>query len=82
MPSATILPNPPPAQPTNQNRNQTQAQAQNKDSRLNQDEIYGLGYWQAKRGEYAAALATLRSAPNAADPRVETMIGFSLRKLG
>jgi len=53
-----------------------------KDRRLNQDEIYSLGYWQAKRGEYAAALATLRSAPNAADPRVETMIGFSLRKLG
>jgi len=53
-----------------------------KDSKLNQDEIYGLGYWQAKRGEYAAALATLRSAPNQADPRIETMIGFSLRKLG
>jgi predicted Zn-dependent protease len=53
-----------------------------KDSRLDQDEIYGLGYWQAKRGEYAAALATLRSAPNQADPRIETMIGFSLRKLG
>jgi tetratricopeptide (TPR) repeat protein len=53
-----------------------------KDSRLNQDEIYSLGYWQAKRGEYQAALETLRSAPDAADPRVETMIGFSLRKLG
>jgi len=53
-----------------------------KDSRLNQDEIYSLGYWQAKRGEYQAALETLKSAPNAADPRVETMIGFSLRKLG
>ena len=53
-----------------------------KDSRLDQDEIYGLGYWQAKRGEYAAALATLRSAPDQADPRIETMIGFSLRKLG
>jgi predicted Zn-dependent protease len=53
-----------------------------KDSRLDQDEIYGLGYWQAKRGEYAAALATLRSAANQADPRIETMIGFSLRKLG
>jgi len=58
------------------------AKSKDKDSRLNQDEIYSLGYWQAKRGEYAAALATLRSAPNAADPRVETMIGFSLRKLG
>lgn len=53
-----------------------------KDSRLQQDEIYSLGYWQAKRGEWSAALATLRSAPDATDPRVETMIGFSLRKLG
>jgi tetratricopeptide (TPR) repeat protein len=56
--------------------------SKSKDSRLNQDEIYSLGYWQAKRGDYQAALETLRSAPNAADPRIETMIGFSLRKLG
>jgi tetratricopeptide (TPR) repeat protein len=56
--------------------------SKSKDSRLKQDEIYSLGYWQAKRGEYQVALATLRSAPDAADPRVETMIGFSLRKLG
>ena len=46
------------------------------------DEIYSLGYWQAKGGDCAAALATLRSAANQADPRVQTMIGFSLRKLG
>jgi predicted Zn-dependent protease len=46
------------------------------------DEIYSLGYWQAKGGNYAAALATLRTASNQADPRVQTMIGFSLRKLG
>jgi tetratricopeptide (TPR) repeat protein len=56
--------------------------SKSKDSRLKQDEIYSLGYWQAKRGEYQVALETLRSAPDAADPRVETMIGFSLRKLG
>jgi tetratricopeptide (TPR) repeat protein len=56
--------------------------SKSKDSRLKQDEIYSLGYWQAKRGDYQTALETLRSAPNAADPRVETMIGFSLRKLG
>ena len=60
----------------------SKSKSKNKDSRLNQDEIYSLGYWQAKRGEYQAALDTLRSAPEAADPRVETMIGFSLRKLG
>jgi tetratricopeptide (TPR) repeat protein len=49
---------------------------------LNDDRIYSLGYWQAKSGEYETALATLRSAANQADPRVQTMIGFSLRKLG
>ena len=49
---------------------------------LTDDQIYSFGYWQAKGGEYAAALATLRSAKDQSDPRVETMIGFSLRKLG
>ena len=53
-----------------------------KDSKLNDDQIYSVGYWQAKDGEYAAALATLRTAANPADPRIQTMIGFSLRKLG
>jgi predicted Zn-dependent protease len=46
------------------------------------DQIYSVGYWQAKAGQYAAALATLRSAHNQADPRIQTMVGFSLRKLG
>jgi tetratricopeptide (TPR) repeat protein len=77
----------PPKPSSNQPKSKTKSKPKpkakkDKDSRLNQDEIYSLGYWQAKRGEYAAALATLRSAPNSADPRVETMIGFSLRKLG
>jgi predicted Zn-dependent protease len=53
-----------------------------KDSRLDDDQIYSVGYWQAKGGEYAAALDTLRSAKDQADPRIQTMIGFSLRKLG
>jgi predicted Zn-dependent protease len=53
-----------------------------KDSSLNQDQIYSLGYWQAKSGQHGAALATLRSAANQNDPRVQTMIGFTLRKLG
>jgi predicted Zn-dependent protease len=53
-----------------------------KSGSLTDDQIYSLGYWQAKGGEYAAALDTLRSAKNQSDPRVETMIGFSLRKLG
>jgi predicted Zn-dependent protease len=53
-----------------------------KDSYLNQDQVYSLGYWQAKNGEYDAALATLRSASDQNDPRVQTMMGFTLRKLG
>ena len=78
-PSQTVLQ---PAQTEIEIKAKAKPKSKDKDSRLNQDEIYSLGYWQAKRGEYAAALATLRSAPNVADPRVETMIGFSLRKLG
>jgi len=53
-----------------------------KDGALDQDQIYSVGYWQAKGGEYAAALATLRTARDQSDPRVQTMIGFTLRKLG
>jgi tetratricopeptide (TPR) repeat protein len=43
---------------------------------------YALGYWLAKDGKYAEALTILRAAENQADPTVQTMIGFSLRKLG
>jgi predicted Zn-dependent protease len=53
-----------------------------KQGSLTDDQIYSLGYWQAKDGKYAEALVTLRAAANPADPRIETMIGFSLRKLG
>jgi predicted Zn-dependent protease len=53
-----------------------------KQGSLTDDQIYSLGYWQAKDGKYGEALVTLHRAANAADPRIETMIGFSLRKLG
>jgi tetratricopeptide (TPR) repeat protein len=53
-----------------------------KGSSLDQDQVYSLGYWQAKNGNYEAALATLRSAPDQDDPRIQTMMGFTLRKLG
>jgi tetratricopeptide (TPR) repeat protein len=43
---------------------------------------YALGYWLAKDGKYNEALTVLRAAKNQADPSVQTMIGFSLRKLG
>jgi predicted Zn-dependent protease len=69
---------PPPEQP----QPKPKATPKPKNSSLYDDQIYSLGYWQAKGGEYTAALKTLRSASNQADPRVETMIGFSLRKLG
>ena len=46
------------------------------------DETYSVGYWMAKTGEFASALDVLRSARNQADPRIQTMIGFSLRQLG
>src|SRR5262245_8410657 len=75
-------PKPSSNQPKPKSKSKPKPKPKSKDSGLQQDEIYSLGYWQAKRGEYAAALATLRSAPDAADPRIETMIGFSLRKLG
>lgn len=45
-------------------------------------DVYAAGYWLAKAGEHAAALDVLRSASNQADPRIQTMIGFSLRMLG
>lgn len=45
-------------------------------------ERYSVGYWMAKGGDYAGALDVLRAAHNQADPRIQTMIGFSLRKLG
>jgi predicted Zn-dependent protease len=53
-----------------------------KGSLLDQDQVYSLGYWQAKNGHFEAALATLRSAPEQDDPRIQTMVGFTLRKLG
>lgn len=46
------------------------------------EEAYSVGYWRAKTGDYAGALEALRSATYQADPRIQTMIGFSLRKLG
>lgn len=45
-------------------------------------EAYAVGYWLAKAGDHAKALDILRSAVNQADPRIQTMIGFSLRMLG
>ena len=46
------------------------------------ESTYELGYTLAKSGEYAEALTVLRSVGQQSDPRVQTMIGFSLRKMG
>ena len=76
---------PPPSvpKPTSQSKvKKPKPKPKPKSSALPDDQIYSLGYWQAKGGEYAAALTTLRSASNQADPRIQTMIGYSLRKLG
>ena len=60
----------------------TKTKAKQKEGRLDQDQAYSVAYWQAKGGEYAAALATLRTAEDQDDPRIQTMMGFTLRKLG
>ena len=76
---------PPPSvpKPTSQSKvKKPKPKPKPKSSALPDDQIYSLGYWQAKGGDYAAALTTLRSASNQADPRIQTMIGYSLRKLG
>ncbi len=63
-------------------KGKAKAKKKQKDGAADQNRIYALGYWQAKSGDHAAALETLRAAPDQADPRVQTMIGFTLRKLG
>jgi predicted Zn-dependent protease len=86
-PSASFaVPDDPPPKPKPKpkpsSKGKDKDKGKDKTGSLSDDQIYSLGYWQAKGGEYAAALDTLRSARNQSDPRVETMIGFSLRKLG
>lgn len=75
-------PEPPKEKPKPKPKPKSQSKSKQKDSALDQDQIYSLGYWQAKNGQYEAALATLRSAVDQDDPRVQTMIGFTLRKIG
>lgn len=44
-------------------------------------ELFYAGYWLARSGQYREALAYLTIADKS-DPRVETYIGFAIRKLG
>jgi Tfp pilus assembly protein PilF len=48
----------------------------------NDDEIYNAGYWMARQGQYAEALAVFRTAQDQNDPRILTGIGFTTRKMG
>lgn len=50
--------------------------------RQDAEDAYALGYWLAKTGEYREALDVLSAAADPSDPRVLTMTGFVLRKLG
>ena len=52
------------------------------DDQTSADEILAKGYWLAKTGDYAKALAVLRSHPDQGDAGVLTMIGFATRHLG
>jgi tetratricopeptide (TPR) repeat protein len=72
----------PPPKPKPKEKGKQESKKKEKSSSLDQDQIYSLGYWQAKNGEHAAALATLRTARVQDDPRIQTMTGFALRKLG
>lgn len=82
--SVAVGPEPAPAPaPKPQKKKQTKKK-KTKTSQIIRDDaaIYAAGYWAARKGEYATALDTLRTAHNQADPKVQTMIGFSLRMLG
>ena len=72
----------PKPKPKPKQKGKQESKKKEKSSSLDQDQIYSLGYWQAKNGAHAAALATLRTAGKQDDPRIQTMIGFTLRKLG
>ena len=57
-------------------------QSQTKKLHEDDESVYARGYRLAKAGEYTLALDVLRSAERQSDPRIQTMIGFSLRNLG
>jgi predicted Zn-dependent protease len=84
--AAYAVPDDPPPKPKPKSKGKKskgkKKKSKEKTGSLSDDQIYSLGYWQAKSGQYGAALDTLRSAGHSNDPRIETMIGFTLRKLG
>lgn len=83
MPDTSVAVGPEPA-PAPAPKQKKQKPKKKKKSEVIQNDatIYAAGYWAAKKGEYAQALEILRTAQDQAAPKVQTMIGFSLRKLG
>ena len=83
MPDTSGAVGPEPAPAPKQKRQKPKKKGVKKSDFIKDDAaIYAAGYWAAKKGEYAQALDILRTAQHQADPKVQTMIGFSLRKLG
>jgi Tfp pilus assembly protein PilF len=62
--------------------NKSKAACKPKRGEASVDEIYNAGYWMARQGQYAEALAVFRMAADQDDPRILTGIGLSTRKLG
>jgi Tfp pilus assembly protein PilF len=62
--------------------NKSKAACKPKRGEASTDEIYNAGYWMARQGQYAEALAVFQMAADQDDPRILTGIGFSTRKLG
>ncbi len=83
MPDASYAVGPEPAPAPAPKQKKPKSKKKKKSEVINKDAaIYAAGYWAAKKGEYAQALDILRTAEHQADPKVQTMIGFSLRRLG
>lgn len=62
--------------------NKSKAACKPKRGEASTDEIYNAGYWMARQGQFAEALAVFQMAADQDDPRILTGIGFSTRKLG
>jgi tetratricopeptide (TPR) repeat protein len=51
-------------------------------ARKDLEDVYALGYWKAKTGDYNGAIELLRAEGDQKDPRVLTMLGYATRHLG
>lgn len=51
-------------------------------AREDREDVYALGYWKAKTGDYKGAIELLRAEGDQKDARVLTMLGYATRHLG